>query len=271
MTDDAPHLHAALNEHLRRLLAMDGPHEDKSRELLKLAANYRAMVLKETLVVRYGLTVAGGPFAGLRLPGVAAGGCLLPKLLGCYEAPLHPHVRAAAGRGYGTIVNIGCAEGYYAVGLARLMPAARVFAYDTDPRARELCRQTAALNGVADRVTVGGRFDGADFARFAGALVVCDIEGGERDLLDPAAFPALRDIDLIVELHDFLDPALSGLILDRFAASHDAVVVDLAERTLRLPEPFPALREIDGLVAAWEMRPGASPWAVLTRRDRPPG
>jgi len=54
------------------------------------------------------------------------------------------------------VITVGCAEGYYAVGLARLFPQAAIFAFDTDPKAQLICRQTASLNQVDDRVTVMG-------------------------------------------------------------------------------------------------------------------
>lgn len=45
------------------------------------------------------------------------------------------------------------------------------------------CREVAVLNGVAERVQVGGLFQGADFAAYAGrkTWLVMDIEGGERE------------------------------------------------------------------------------------------
>ena len=56
-------------------------------------------------------------------------GDLPPKLLCCYEAELHPAIERAAARNPQLIVTIGCAEGYYAVGMARVLLAARVHAF----------------------------------------------------------------------------------------------------------------------------------------------
>ena len=102
------------------------------------------------------------------------------------------------------MLNIGCAEGYYAVGLARAMPRARSLAFDTNPKAQAACKQLAAKNGVSDRVTVGGLFSPSDFADYVdeSTLVFCDIEGAELELLDPALAPALESLDLIVESHE---------------------------------------------------------------------
>jgi len=81
--------------------------------------------------------------------------------LGCYEHELHPHVERLIGRTFDALLNIGCADGYYAVGLARRMPGAPVFAHDLNPKAQTGCREVAALNGVAERGQVGGLFEGA--------------------------------------------------------------------------------------------------------------
>lgn len=41
-------------------------------------------------------------------------------------------------------------------------------------------------------------------------LVFCDIEGAERDLLDPVAEPALAGMDIIVESHECLVPGINA-------------------------------------------------------------
>src|SRR5919106_5511514 len=69
-----------------------------------------------------GLTVRSGPFAGLRYVDAAVGApdradCLPAKLLGSYERELHHAVERQLEVGFSTIVNVGAAEGYYALGL----------------------------------------------------------------------------------------------------------------------------------------------------------
>jgi hypothetical protein len=89
-----------------------------------------------------------------------------------------------------TIVNVGSADGYYAAGPALRLPGAIVHAYDLASSAREMTRETARINGVAERVLVHGRC-----RHFIPALdlLVCDIEEGEGDLLhlDPASLARL--------------------------------------------------------------------------------
>jgi hypothetical protein len=222
-------------------------------------------------VQQCGAIVQGGPFEGMQFVAQSAEGCHLPKLLGCYEAELHPHILAAAARDYQAVINIGAAEGYYAVGLARMMPRVRVYAYDTNEAAHPICRSLAERNGVAERVVVGSTFHGEDFAQFADrrTLVVCDIEGGETELLDPARYPALAAMDLIVELHDSPGAQPSALIPERFAASHTVTLVRHSAHSAKLPRLFEPLGHLDQLLAVWEWRSAPTPWAVMQARAAP--
>ena len=127
-------------------------------------------------------------------------------MLGYYETELHSFIEAAVAKGYSRVINVGCASGYYAVGLARRLPSVTVFAFDRDEHARAACHTLARLNGVEDRISIQGEFFGSEFEELIteDTLVLCDIDGGEHAVLDPSKYPSLRKADVIVELHDFL-------------------------------------------------------------------
>ena len=107
------------------------------------------------LIAHFGRCVQHGPFAGMKYVDQAVCSCYAPKLVGCYEAELHDVLERAITGDYSTLIDVGCAEGYYAVGLACRLPNKKVYAFDLDPRARELCTEMAKLNGVGDQVIVG--------------------------------------------------------------------------------------------------------------------
>lgn len=211
------------------------------------------------------VTVSDGLLKGLKMRLPVHAGNALPMMLGTYESELHPHLAAALRRGYQHVVNIGCGDGYYLVGLARLLPAARCFGHDTNPAAQEGCRQTALLNGVAERVTVGGLFDGAGFAQHPPGvtLVICDIEGGEDALLNPAAFPALQKLDIIVELHEMNSAGVTERLQQRFSATHDIQLVTHQAKRAALPVTIQGLTELDEMLCVYEGRGGATPWLVM--------
>jgi precorrin-6B methylase 2 len=248
---------------------MNNPEGRTDQQVLELALRitcvWRSRVLAGTLGARDGLVVQHGPFAGMNYVAAATEGALLPRLIGSYECELHPHILALVEEGIDTVVDVGCAEGYYAVGLARLIPHAAVHAYDTDPAAREACRALAEANGVSERVHIGETFPGEAFAGFTPGrtLVFMDIEGGERQLLDPSAYPALKGLHVLVETHPNPSADLTALIAGRFEGSHDIIRVDLGPKTTPLPEWMLKLSHIDQLIGAWEWRMRPTPWLVM--------
>lgn len=263
--------HSTIREKMLAQLGMQRPDEAAQlNDALRLLAKWRSVLIQNSVLREGGTIVAQGPLAGLDFIEQSAEGCHVAKLIGTYEQPLQPHVEAAVGAGYGTILNIGCAEGYYAVGMARRMPDTRVLAFDIDPNARRTCAALAAKNGVADRITIGELFQPADFAAHADGrvLVMCDIEGAERDLLDPIAAPALAGMDVIVEAHECLIAGVTKLLINRFAPTHDVVVVedDGQRRMDAAPAWFRGLAHLDQLLATWEWRSGPTPWLVMTAR-----
>lgn len=233
---------------------------------LRVLTVWRSRVIAHTVRTRGGGKVLSGPFEGMAYLDTATEGALAPRLLGSYEDELHPHLRAFAAEGIDCVIDVGCAEGYYAVGLARLMPQAEVFAHDVSIPAQEACRAMAALNGVEARVHVCGAFQPADFEAFAGrkALVIMDVEGAETELLRPDLAPALAGMRLIVETHDVYAPGALETVRARFEATHDIVRVDPGPKTIALPDYLRGLSHLDQLLAVWEFRSAPTPWLVMT-------
>ncbi|MDP2759331.1 MAG: class I SAM-dependent methyltransferase [Sideroxyarcus sp.] len=266
----------SLHDNVRRqlLAGMAQPGADEAAQLnnaLRLLAKWRSALIQNTVLQHHGTEVMDGPLKGMNFLPQSAEGCHIAKLLGCYEQPLLPYIEQAIRASYPAILNIGCAEGYYAVGMARRMPETTVFAFDLNPKAQETCRALAEKNGVADRVRVGALFRPEDFAAHAGqrVLVLCDIEGAERELLDPVSAPALAGMDLIVESHECLVAGITKLLIDRFATTHDiAVVEDNGQRQLANAPPwFNNLAHLDQLLATWEWRSGPTPWLVMKAKS----
>ena len=167
------------------------------------------------------LAVLHGPFRGMRYPRMASvGSALFPKIVGSYEQELHEVIERICAGGYSEIVDIGCAEGYYAVGLAMRLKEAQVYAFDTEESAVRLCREMAGVNGVEARMHFGGTCDTAALTalRFTKkALIVCDCEGYEVRLFTPETARGLVSHDLLVEVHGDSDVHLRGV----FGATHD--------------------------------------------------
>jgi len=180
-------------------------------------------------VISPDMTVRNGPFRGMKYPsGKSVGSELIPKLLGSYERELHPLLARLRSREYSEIVDIGCAEGFYAVGLALLFPQARIFAYDTNPEGIRLCRRMAQANGVVNRLTTGAFCDALQLQRLPltrRALILCDCEGYEKHLFTPETVRVLAAHDVLIEIHDMIDISISERMEKVFRDTHELEVI----------------------------------------------
>lgn len=227
------------------------------QRILRFADRHRSVQAKEDFYKRvrtkfHDQEVRHGPFKGLQYGDLQSWSSLLiPKLLGSYENELHPWFETVANKEYAIVVDIGCAEGYYAVGLARVLPYAQVYAYDIQSTARSSCKQMARLNGVADRVTVGAFCDPDTLRSLdlsSGALVISDCEGYEAELFNHEMVAHLVNADLIIECHDLIGKPITRNIIDVFSDTHKLTIIKtVADHCkaldLTLPElegePFP--------------------------------
>jgi precorrin-6B methylase 2 len=242
------------------------PSVAEVNELLRLLGRWRSQVLANTYIAQQGARILGGPFAGMEYVSEATEGALIPRLLGTYESELHPYLEAFGAAGLDCVVDVGCAEGYYAVGLARMMPEVTVYAYDIDEKARLACAELAGKNGVAERVVIGGAFAPDGFEAFVGrrVLVMVDAEGAEVDILQPALSPALAGMNVIVETHDLYRAGALATMVQRFSPTHDIVRLDQQPKTFEAPPWLQSLPHLDQLLAVWEWRARPTPWLVMT-------
>jgi precorrin-6B methylase 2 len=263
---------SALTTHIAKLVKeradgfADPPSVAELNDLLRLLSRWRSQLLANTYIAHHGVRILGGPFAGMEYVFAATEGALVPRLLGTYESELHPHLQALAEAGLDCVVDVGCAEGYYAVGLARMMPWVTVYAHDIDAKARAACAELADKNAVTDRVIVGGEFAPDGFQAFAGrrVLVMVDAEGAEVDILQPALSPALAAMNVIVETHDVFRRGALATVTERFAATHDIVRVDQQPKAFDMPPWLAELPHLDQLLAVWEWRAAPTPWLVMS-------
>ena len=209
----------------------------------RLVWNY--VVLKHFRISRLvgnDLMIIGGPFEGMRYIPVANCSRLMPKIIGCYESAIIAWIRDIPRHQYDVILDIGCAEGYYAVGFAFKQYAASVYAYDIEEGAIDYAKTLTQLNRVEERITFGGLCTATEIETTCTqrkALIFCDIEGAEDELLDPAKIPLLKQIDLIVESHDFIVPGMINTLIKRFQVTHEIEIV--GDRGIDLQE-FPILK-----------------------------
>jgi hypothetical protein len=235
--------------------------------LALLRTRYRDAVRREREIARRlapDKIVRQGPFAGLHYVTDIAASPFLPKLAGTYELEVADATEELIAATPDVVINLGSAEGYYTVGLARRLPGARVVAFDTRRSARWQTGRMAAANGVS--IEVRGTATHAavqDLCAEAEApLVICDIDGAEDTMIDPARIPALRRAALLIETHDAFVAGVTDRLVDRLSPSHEIQRIPMAPRS---PELLPDLAVEDALAAMDEHRPDQL-WLVARPR-----
>jgi hypothetical protein len=179
--------------------------------------------------------IARGPFQGMRYIPQAFCSEVLPKIVGTYESELIPAIETICESGCDRIVDIGAAEGYYAVGMALRNPESRIVAFEINGSARHFLRNLARCNGVSDRISIEGECVVESLhealANASRPAVICDCEGAEDALLRPDEIESLRRALILVETHDGLETASGALegicdrLHERFSSTHDLQII----------------------------------------------
>ncbi len=225
--------------------------------------------IRKAVIAEYGLKVIGGPFAGMAYVPEAINSGFVPKLLGCYEDELSDVMSRILENDYSTIVDVGSAEGYYAVGFALRYPNAHVHAFDIDPLGQRLCADMARANGVSERVSVGSECNVDTLRELQGErlLLISDCEGYEIELLQPDLVPGLACADILVELHDCNNPGITPALVARFEATHHISLIDSRKRDGRHYPQTQFLSRADRHLAVDDLRVSAQQWAFMTPKQ----
>ena len=246
----------------RPLRVLSAPRWHLATLLVRQAAHHRAVA---------------GPFRGMQFElSPLSGRHLLGYLLGSQELELRDAIDQVVAAGYRTILNVGAADGYYTVGLAMRLPQAQVEAFEALPELHPVIARAARANGVANRVAIHGTCTAEALnerltAASSPTLVVMDIEGGEAELLDPAAVPRLAHADILVETHDAFVAGVTETLIGRFGETHEVTCYTARPRMLSdFPPGFlPRFRHLFPRLAVElmnERRTGLQRWLLLTAK-----
>ncbi|MBX2935201.1 MAG: hypothetical protein KF825_13230 [Ferruginibacter sp.] len=175
-------------------------------------------------------TVLHGLFKGMKYAGVhATGSSIYAKLLGSYESEISQSLQNLLKKEYTNFINIGCDEGYYAVGIALLYPNSKVFAFDCNKKAQESCKTLARINNVANNITVMGCFDSSKLPKIdttSKNLFIIDCEGCENEIFTAKMLAATKHADLIIELHYMVNPEVLSKLQSIFSATHKLSLIN---------------------------------------------
>lgn len=195
-------------------------------------------------LAKYGYLVAGGPFKGMKYIPEAVGSGYLVKLVGVYEEILHEVISSIISRKYTTMIDIGCAEGYYLIGVGMKDSKTKLVGYDIDTKALEFTKKLYDVNNLSNKLTLIEHCTPAELTSRIddNTFLMCDAEGFENEALDPEKTPALTRVQtFIVELHDFVVPNIKEILTKRFEKTHQIQTIVFKNGN---PENYPFLMEI---------------------------
>ena len=238
-----------------------------------LEERYRALAAE--IEIRTEMTVQAGPFAGMRLIKEASwgDGALLTKLLGIYELEVQLSIDEFVARCPDVFINVGCGEGYYAVGVSRRLPSCVTYAIDANPEALDICHRAAEANGVAARLRLevsNGRADNLRGLLKNAKLpfIFADCEGCEKQLLLESDIVWFSSTLIIVECHEFEHHDIANKLLDKFGPTHECRLIFQGARN---PHAIPLLKDVPESLkwlAVNEQRPMTMCWLIGIPRRR---
>lgn len=189
------------------------------REYLRPLKDPVRASLSWILRAKSGNRILSGPFAGMafRYPQQE-----YAMLLGTWELELATTWEKILAQDFNLMVDVGAAEGYYAVGMAYRKPGAKVVAFEMNGKVRENLRILNELNDA--QLDIRGKCEVGDLVSFGqrleGAFILMDVEGYETVLLDPSKVPSLSRATILVELHDMYAEGCTELLGERFRCTH---------------------------------------------------
>jgi precorrin-6B methylase 2 len=267
----------SLHERLTRVIRRDGLRFTALRILgLMLGEKDAISKAKEKvfkkLIAEYDRKIAYGPFRGMRLGSDIWWGTYdsNSKILGVYEEEVTQKLHDILSATKAPFVDLGAADGYYAIGVAFSGMADVVYAYEISKKGRASLQANAAANGCAQKVVIAGEADydslKALIDKFGKAVILIDIEGGEYDLLSDRMLDLLKTCHMIVELHPAMveDGERKEAALVQRAQKH--FTPSKLYRESYAPNRFPELNAFgddERLLAVSEGRARNPKWLVL--------
>lgn len=220
------------------------------------------------------LTVMDGYFVGLKYPSFSSfGSSLFPKLSGSYESELFPFFKEMETRNYHSIMDVGCAEGFYAIGFAIKHPNAKIQAFDIEPQARLLCKEMAVFNNVEQNIIISEGCS-PDYLKTIDAnestFIICDCEGYERKLFNKDNIQFLKNADVLVELHPMYEKDVKEFLFDLFGQTHNLRIIssyDDNRKLFDLPKKYNALSKFERQLLVTEGRSFSMDWLIAIPKD----
>ena len=224
------------------------------------------------IILEHGYQVAYGAFKGMKLSKNIYWNKndLITHILGVYEKHVLKKIIEFSKKGNYPFIDIGAADGYFAIGMAFSEIFKKIYAFEIDERGRKSLNRNIGNNLCKDKVVVDIEANFETLKEIVdknkSAVILIDIEGSEFDLLDNKLLKLLSNCYIVCELH----PALSAngfekqnMLINNAKAFFD---VSIIQRESYCPNKFSELNEFtdeERLIAFGEGRENNMNWLIL--------
>ena len=189
-------------------------------------------------------------------------------ILGSYETEISTKIKDIINNKYSVIIDVGCSSGYYTTGFAVKSPESEVWGFDINQDLINSAKENARINNI--KINFGEFCNEETLLNFnfkSKALIMSDCEGYEKILFTERLAQKLKDHDLLIELHDFIDKSISNNIILKFNKTHYVeLLTSITDIKKTIIYDYPELFNIP-LFIKWtllsERRPEAMQWVFI--------
>ena len=156
---------------------------------------------------KFSNTIAYGVFKGMKMSDKVWWGKydVASKILGQYESHVIDKIVQLSNE-CDTFIDIGAADGYFAIGAVKSELYSKSICFELSEIGQKVIIENSKLNDISDSVAVYGVATEDSIKDILSqnekAVVLCDIEGAEFDVLTVGMLEVLKNCSIIIELHD---------------------------------------------------------------------
>ena len=226
--------------------------------------------LSSRVYKNYQGVVAFGLFQGLKLNAYTAWSGNKDtgsKILGLYENQILDWFQ---NKYFDLFIDIGAADGYYAVGLLISKKVERAITFEISNSDIEISKSLAIANGVFDKIDFRGKATEDEITlilpQSQNGLILMDIEGGEFELVSENLLKLAKNYSFFIELHEFFDTDLERDFIELCCKFHDVEIIYGFNRNFPIDQFLLRLSDNDRALLLSEGRPNGMKWLVLSPR-----
>jgi hypothetical protein len=237
-------------------------------ELLKIKSSRFALNIFSNRVMY-------GPFEGMIISENAWWGHddFPSKLVGEYEKHVFNEIINNA-KSYNFFMDIGAADGYYAVGLVKAKIFESACCFEISKIGRNVISKNARNNNVFEKISIYSQANADEILhiihKHGPALILCDIEGDEFNLFDNLLLSKLTNCLLIIELHDqYVKNGSERLstFIENASKYFELKFIARISPSVHLFEEFNSISDNQKMLMFSEGRPSVMQWIKLSPKN----